>query len=76
MTHRLRTTEGHQLYKRRSPLIEAPHAWIKDRRGLRQFSRRGLPATRAEFRLAAAVTNLLRLRTLGITRRNLADLTP
>jgi transposase len=75
MDHRLRTTEGHQLYKRRSPLIEAPHGWIKDRRGLRQFSRRGLPAARAEFRLAAAVTNLLRLRALGITRHAIANLT-
>jgi transposase len=76
MRHRLRATDGHQLYKRRSPLIEAPHGWIKDRRGLRQFSRRGLTAARSEFRLAAAVTNLLRLRTLGITRHQLANLTP
>lgn len=75
MDHRLRTTEGHQLYQRRSPLIEAPHGWIKDRRGLRRFSGRGLPSARAEFRLAAAVTNLLRLRTLGITRQTLAQLT-
>jgi len=75
MDHRLRTPEGHQLYKRRSPLIEAPHGWIKDRRGLRQFSCRGLTAVQAEFRLAATVTNLLRLRTLGITRQTLAHLT-
>lgn len=75
MNHRLRTAQGHQLYKRRSPLIEAPHGWIKDRRGLRRFSSRGLSAVRAEFRLAAAVTNLLRLRALGITRDALAQLT-
>lgn len=73
MDHRLRTTEGHHLYKRRSPLVEAPHGWIKDRRGLRRFSGRGLPSVRAEFRLAAAVTNLLRLRALGITRQTLAQ---
>ena len=72
MDHRLRTPEGHHQYKRRAPTIEAPHGWLKDRRGLRQFSRRGLTAVRSELRLAAAVTNLLRLRTLGITTTDLA----
>jgi transposase len=72
MDHRLRTPEGQQLYKRRAPLIEAPHGWLKDRRGLRQFTRRGLQAVRSELRLAAAVTNLLRLHTLGITTTDLA----
>jgi hypothetical protein len=72
MNHRLRTTQGHQLYKRRSPLIEATNAWLKDGRGLRRFARRGLTAARSELRLAAAVTNLLRLRTLGITTSHLA----
>jgi transposase len=75
MNHRLHTTEGHQRYQRRSPQIEAPHGWTKDRRGLRQFARRGLTAARSEFRLAATVTNLLRLRTLGITRHHLTHLT-
>jgi transposase len=72
MNHRLRTPEGHHLYKRRAPLIEAPHSWLKDRRGLRQFTRRGLTAARSELRFAAAVTNLLRLHTLGITTKTLA----
>ena len=72
MDHRLRTPEGHQLYKRRSPLAEAPNSWLKDRRRLRQFARRGLSAAHSELRLAAAVTNLLRLRTLGITTGQLA----
>jgi transposase len=72
MDHRLRTPHGHQLYKRRSPIAETPHAWLKDGRGLRQFLRRGLTAARSELRLAAAVTNLLRLRTLGVTTTRLA----
>jgi hypothetical protein len=72
MDHRLRTPHGHQLYKRRSPLIEAPNGWLKDRRGLRHFLQRGLTATTSELRLAAAVTNLLRLRTLGVTTTQLA----
>jgi transposase len=39
MNHRLRTPEGHALYKRRAPMVEAPNAWLKDGRGLRRFSR-------------------------------------
>lgn len=72
MNHRLRTETGHQLYQRRAPLVEAPNAWLKDGRGLRRFSRRGLTAARSELRLAAAVTNLLRLHHHGITTSQLA----
>jgi transposase len=64
MDHRLRTPEGRTLYKRRSPLVEAPNGWLKDRRGLRQFLRRGLTPANSELRFAAAVTNLLRIHTL------------
>lgn len=71
MDHRLRTPDGHTLYKRRAPLAEAPNAWLKDRRGLRRFARRGQPAAQAELSLAAAVTNLLRLATQGITTAQL-----
>lgn len=67
MDHRLRTPQGHQLYKRRSPLAETPNAWLKDRRNLRRFTRRGLQAAHSELRFAAAVTNLLRLRNLSTT---------
>jgi hypothetical protein len=71
MNHRLRTPEGHALYQRRAPMIEAPNAWLKDRRGLRRFARRGLPAAQAELSFAAAVTNLLKLATTGITTTQL-----
>lgn len=71
MNHRLRTSEGHALYKRRSPIVEPPNGWLKDRRGLRQFARRGLTAVQAELSLACAVTNLLKLRTNGITTHQL-----
>lgn len=71
MDHQLRTPEGHALYKRRSPIVETPNAWLKDLRGLRQFSRRGHTAARSEFRFASAVTNLLHLRNLGITTTQL-----
>jgi transposase len=71
MNHRLRTPEGHTLYKRRSPMIEAPNAWLKDGRGLRRFARRGLAAVQAELSFASAVTNLLKLATKGITTTQL-----
>lgn len=41
MNHRLRTPEGLALCRRRGNMVEAPIAWLKDRRGLRRFSRRG-----------------------------------
>jgi transposase len=71
MNHRLRTPEGHALYQRRSPIVEPPNGWLKDRRGLRRFARRGLAAAQAELSLACAVTNLLKLRTKGITAAQL-----
>jgi hypothetical protein len=72
MDHRLRTAEGHALYKRRAPIVEPPNAWLKDRRGLRRFARRGLAAAHAELSFASAVTNLLKISTTGITATQLA----
>ena len=73
MDHRLRTPDGLALYAQRSAHVEAPNAWLKDGRGLRSgFARRGLPAAQSELCFAAAVTNLLRLFTLGITAAALA----
>jgi transposase len=71
MDHRLATDEGRDLYRQRSGTVEPGNAWLKDRRGLRHFLRRGLTAAISELRLAAAVTNLLRLRQLGITTTHL-----
>jgi transposase len=71
MDQRLTTDEGRDLYKQRSGTVEPANAWLKDRRGLRHFLRRGLAAATSELRLAAAVTNLLRLRQLGITTTHL-----
>jgi transposase len=71
MNHRLRTPEGHALYTRRAPMVEAPNAWLKDGRGLRRFVRRGLTAVQAELSFACAVTNLLKIGTKGITATQL-----
>ncbi len=63
MDHRLRTPEGAALYRQRGALVEPVNGHLKDRRTLRRFARRGLTAATSEFRFAAAVTNLLRIRT-------------
>lgn len=72
MNHRLRTQEGHALYKRRGAIVEPANAWVKDRRGLRRFARRGLQAVQSELAFAGAVTNLVRLSASGITANDLA----
>lgn len=73
MDHRLRTPDGQALYKRRAPIVEAPNAWLKDRRGLRKgFARRGQPAATSELAFAAAVTNLVHLFHMGTTTADLA----
>ena len=64
MDHRLRTPEQAARYRQRAATVEPVNAHLKDRRGLRRFSRRGLTAAQSEFRFAAAVTNLMRLRTV------------
>jgi hypothetical protein len=61
MRHRLRTPEGVRAYKRRGATVEPVNGHIKDRIGLRRFSRRGLRAATSELHLAAAVVNMLRL---------------
>ena len=63
MSHRLRTPEGHQAYKRRAATVEPVNGHLKDQTGLRRFSRRGITAALSELNLAAAVVNLLKLHT-------------
>lgn len=52
-----------EVYKRRAGLIEPINAHLKDRRGLRRFSMRGLVKVNGELQLAAAATNLMRYAT-------------
>lgn len=66
MLEKLRTPESVELYRRRGAIVEPVNAHLKDRRGLRRFSRRGLAAVAAEFRLAAWVTNLMKLHTIHL----------
>lgn len=52
------------LYRRRGATVETINAHLKDRRGLRRFSMRGLAKVNGELNLAALATNLMRYATL------------
>jgi transposase len=57
----LATAAGRRLYRRRAELVEPVYAHTKHTRAITRFSRRGIDATRAEWRLIAATHNLLKL---------------
>jgi transposase len=61
MRDRLRSDEGRALYRRRQTLIEPIFGDAKHNRRLGRFTRRGLAACRAEWRLICATHNLLKL---------------
>jgi hypothetical protein len=54
MAHRLRTPEGHDLYKQRSHIAETPFAHAKHNLGFRRFTSRGIDRAAAEFFLRRA----------------------
>ena len=59
---RVLTSEaGHELYKHRKATVEPVFAQNKFNRGFRRFQRRGRSAARSEWRLQAAVHNLMKL---------------
>jgi transposase len=57
----LSSDAGHELYKHRKATVEPVFAQNKFNRGFRRFQRRGRSAVRSEWRLQAAVHNLLKL---------------
>ena len=60
MAHRLRTPEGHDLYKQRSHIAETPFAHAKHNLGFRRFTGRGIDRAAAEFSFHALVHNLFK----------------
>jgi hypothetical protein len=64
MLAKLDKPENQALYKRRSATVEPVNGHLKDRRGLRQFARRGKDAAQAELLLASLTTNLMKLFTM------------
>jgi transposase len=57
----LSSDAGHELYKHRKATVEPVFAQNKFNRGFRRFQRRGRSAVRSEWRLQAAVHNLMKL---------------
>lgn len=63
--HRLRTSQGRELYKRRGATVEPGIGNLK--KILDRFSRRGLDAASAELHLAATAFNLKKIHTAAVT---------
>lgn len=59
---RLRSARGRAWYKKRKGMVEPVFGTLKEQRGMRQFQRRGQPATAVEWALAAMAYNLTRYR--------------
>lgn len=61
MARKLRTKRGRERYARRKGMVEPVFGQIKQCRGFRQFSMRGLKKMRGEWRLVSLTHNLLKL---------------
>ena len=61
MQHKLRTEAGRSIYKMRKAIVEPVFGQIKEQRGFRRFSLRGLQNVRSEWKLVCATANLLKL---------------
>jgi len=61
MRHKLRTTLGRQIYGKRKAVVEPVFGQIKEARGFRRFSFRGVKAVQAEWSLVCLTHNLLKL---------------
>jgi transposase len=61
MREKLQTAAGRAIYKMRKAIVEPVFGQIKERRGFRRFSFRGLEKVSAEWKLIALTHNLLKL---------------
>ena len=66
MRKRLTEPDAEETYRRRQQMVEPVFAQMKLRQRAARFSRRGLSACRAEWRLTAATHNLLKLYMAGL----------
>jgi transposase len=57
---KMETEEARQIYRQRSQIAEFPHAWIKERCGLRQFRCRGRLKVAIEATWACLSYNIMR----------------
>lgn len=61
MRHKLRTEAGRSIYKMRKAIVEPVFGQIRESRGFRRFSLRGLDNVRREWKLVCLTSNLLKL---------------
>jgi transposase len=61
MRAKLQTAAGRAIYRMRKAIVEPVFGQIKERRGFRRFSFRGLEKVSAEWKLIALTHNLLKL---------------
>ncbi len=61
MRHKLRTEAGQSIYKMRKAIVEPVFGQIKEQRGFRRFSLRGLENVRQEWKMVCLASNLLKL---------------
>jgi transposase len=61
MRHKLQTPAGHAVYKMRKAIVEPVFGQIKEGRGFRRFSVRGLAQVAAEWTFICLTHNLLKL---------------
>ena len=61
MREKLRSPEGHAIYKLRKQVVEPVFGQIKEARGIRRFSFRGLRKVTAEWDIICLTHNLLKL---------------
>ena len=64
MRKKLASLAGQVEYRRRKWIAEAPHGWIKQQLGFRQFSLRGLRSVQGEWDLVCLALNIKRLSAL------------
>ena len=55
---KMQTEQAKQLYRMRAQIAEFPHAWIKEKLGLRRFRLRGRQKVRAEAIWACLTYNI------------------
>jgi hypothetical protein len=61
MKQKLKSERGRALYRMRKAIVEPVFGQIKERRGFRRFSMRGLSKVRAEWKLVCLTHNLRKL---------------
>jgi len=72
MREKLRTLEGKAIYARRKAVVEPVFGQIKEARGFRRFSFRGLRKVSAEWDFVCLTHNILKLFRAGVTLQSVA----